>query len=239
MNSQSEIQLKQITNQSLVYEQSLERLKYITGDITKQLDKQKNSLQSHKDLTDAIANYRQSLGDIQLQSTNVAKDLISQLKSEDIKQGLKTELESQLSVLGFNPFDKEIDLMIDALKMETKLSKDRVNLLKSQQDIARSMLEIDLQRASIEAKQAVVQAKLLAMWSKAMGISDEDTGSLITDALETAAITQQQGEAARRSLEFNQATEMNRLLNDNFFKELESRRAIAGSEDFVPVVYLV
>ena len=233
MNSQSEIQLKQITNQSLVYEQSLERLKYITGDITKQLDKQKNSLQSHKDLTDAIANYRQTLGDIQLQSTNVAKDLISQLKSEDIKQGLKTELESQLSVLGFNPFDKEINLMIDALKMETKLSKDRVNLLKSQHSVARSMLEIDLQRASIEAKQAVVQAKLLAMWSKALGMSDEDAGNLVKDASDAAIRTEQQGEMARRALDYNQASEMNRLRNDNFLKELESRRAIAGREDFV------
>ena len=234
INSQSEIQLKQITNQSLVYEQSLERLKYITGDITKQLDKQKNSLQSHKDLTDAIANYKQSLGDIQLQSTNVAKDLIAQLKSEDIQQGLKVELESQLSVLGFNAFDKETDLMIDALKMETKLSKDRVNLLKSQQNIARSMLEIDLQRASIEAKQAVVQSKILAAWSKAMGISDKDTGALIADALENAAIIQQQGDMARSSLKFNQATEMNRLLNDNFLKELATRREIAGREDYVP-----
>ena len=93
------------------------------------------------------------------------------------------------------------------------------------------MLEIDLQRASIEAKQAVVQAKLLAMWSKALGMSDEDTGNLVKDASEAATTTERQGEMARRALDYNQASEMNRLQNDNFLKELEARRAIASRED--------
>ena len=197
--------------------------------INQEFERQKNYLQSYKDLASARANFTEQMGSAQLQKMNFGMNIARQLQNPEISSELRYELESQASALGIGG-GSEIDMMLKAFEAENKLAQERLQTLKQQQEIDRSLLEIDLRRAELEAQQAVVQAQILNAWSKMMG--GGDTGGLVNEAIANLDFTRQQGQFARQAQEIGQATDVNRFLSEDWLRQLGQRQEIAGMEGY-------
>lgn len=230
LRAESEIKLKKTEIANQAFKDALESIVFSVQKINKQFEKQSTYLNSYKDLFSSQANFLQDFKDFEIKELDFARNIIGQLKQEEISPELRKELESQLKMLGINPSSTEADILLKSFEIENELAEERLKTLKQQQEIEKTLLDIDLRKAELDARSAVVQAKVLEAWGNMIG--GVDSSSLVEEAIENLNFTQKQGDLARQSQTISQSAEINQMSIEDWFRQLQRRQEVVTAEGY-------
>lgn len=197
------------------------------------LDQQQKQLQSIGDLNKTIFDARVNALSQESGLLDKAIELRAKLDSgDDMPKTFTDEMNKQLRAIAGSSDVSEKTLLMDRLKLDEQLAKEKMTALKAEHDMQKSLLQIDLNKQKIQAEMAVMQAKLMAMSLKGSPLEKEGQG-LIIDAVKNQINVENLGKNALDSLGIKQAMEQYNLGMDNF-RNINQQRLNVAEKGYVP-----